>query len=39
MLGTLAAGSILMADRAYDSIKGREEAKAVGAWANIKAAA
>ena len=36
MLGTLVAGSILLADRAYDSDKRREEAKAVGAWANIK---
>ena len=36
MLGTLGAGSILLADRAYDSDKRREEAKAVGAWANIK---
>ena len=36
MLGTLAAGSILLADRAYDSNKRREEAKAVGAWANIR---
>lgn len=36
MLGTLVEGSILLADRAYDSDKRREEAKAIGAWANIK---
>ena len=36
MLVTLVAGSTLLADRAYDSDKRREEAKAVGAWANIR---
>ena len=36
MLGTLVAGSILLADRAFDSDKRREEAKAVDAWANIR---
>jgi transposase len=36
MLGTLAPGQILLADRAYDSNALRGAVKERGAWANIK---
>jgi transposase len=36
MLATLTDGTILLADRAYDSNKLRETLAARGAWANVK---
>lgn len=36
MLGTLEAGNILLADRAYDSDKLRNALADRGAWANVK---
>jgi transposase len=36
MLGSLAAGQILLGDRAYDSDARRQAAAERGAWANIK---
>ena len=36
MLDTVVAGTILLADRAYDSDERRETLAARGAWANIK---
>src|SRR5271157_983937 len=36
MLGSLQAGDILLADRAYDSDALREDLAARGAWANVK---
>ena len=36
MLGSIKAGHILLADRAYDSNKLRDTLTARGAWANIK---
>ena len=36
MLGTLVAGNILLADRAYDSDALRQTLAARGAWANVK---
>lgn len=36
MLGTLEAGNILLADRAYDSDKLRKTLADRGAWANVK---
>jgi transposase len=36
MLGTLRAGDILLADRAYDSDALRQTLTARGAWANVK---
>ena len=37
MLGTVQAGHILLADRAYDSDRLREELASRGAWANVRA--
>lgn len=37
MLGTLQAGHILLADRAYDSDRLRETLNRRGAWANVRA--
>jgi transposase len=36
MLGSLQAGDILLADRAYDSDALREDLAVRGAWANVK---
>ena len=36
MLGSLAAGNILLADRAYDSDALRQALAERGAWANVK---
>ena len=36
MLGSLRAGQVLLADRAYDSDALRHTLKAQGAWANVK---
>jgi transposase len=36
MLGSLVAGNILLADRAYDSDVLRQSVAARGAWANVK---
>ena len=36
MLGSLKAGQVLLADRAYDSDALRQTLKAQGAWANVK---
>lgn len=36
MLGDLTEGQILLADRAYDSNRLREEVNAQGAWANVR---
>lgn len=37
MLGTIRTGHVLLADRAYDSNRLREEMKSRGAWANVRA--
>jgi len=39
MIGSLGAGDVLLADRAYDSNTLRQAAADQGAWANIKAKA
>jgi transposase len=39
MIGSLGAGDVLLADRAYDSNALRQAAADQGAWANIKAKA